>query len=708
MPVIGKELRVPKSPQAPTPESERSDAELLSAVAEERCRAAFTEVVKRYERPAFNIALNITRSATLAEEAAQEAMLRVWLSAQRFDPEGSARGWILGIVARESLKKVRDRRKDAEKVKRAAQLDAPTLRAEEPAAEQKELLTMLQQGLEELPELNRQIIALYYGAGMSQAQIGQSVDLSQRMVGYKLEETLKLLRSRLAQAGLAAAAPALGSETLAQAVCSGYTPPAHLCSSVLARLDSAVAHAAEASARAVAAKGSSALFWAAAAVTMAAAAGGGWYALQEKEPGNAQNAPAVAAPESQPPSEAIAAPADEDKPFHRVWNFNDGPSSDFFSWASTWEWKRESDGVGRMIAKSGQPANVYVDVPLPKRPFVIHFRARAYGSGLVRNNFLWADQVRTMPHRMWSVVQTLSKDSVFDFYYLGRYVLYRTDGKTSILHEYETPYPGSRFVAVIANFRVEEIEMRDLTEKELAQLAFDPQAEIAHMESRNAIAETMNSVVFRGGQTDAPNRQEYKAAEALSWHWDFSDGIPKDFVHIGNDIAWKPAEGNRAAVAHFPPVKESEMKRGLVLPVRVTDKPCFLEMWGRAERPGSTSWGINLLDGDTYLRARYWPMANHDPHAGTNTWLMRCYLHGKKAVTLSNFTVLSVSEYANPTSGKAFAVSGTALGIQGISLRFVKPEDLPEVLRDEKAWDVQIKKAVTPSYEVGLPPCEEK
>lgn len=709
MPVIGKELRVPKSPQATPPESERSDAELLSAVAKVRCRTSFTEIVKRYERPAYNIALNITRSAALAEEAAQEAMLRVWLSAQRFDPEGSARGWILGIVAREALKKVRDRRKDADKVKRAAHLEAASLRTDDPAAEQKELLATLQKGLEELPELNRQLVALYYGAGMSQAQVGQSVDLSQRMVGYKLEETLKLLRSRLAQAGLAAAAPALGSETLAQAVCSGYAPPAHLCSSVLARLDSAVAHAAEASARVVAAKGSGGLLWAAAAVTVAAAAGGGWYALQESMPDDATNAPAVAAPESQPPSGVIAAPAEEGKPFRRVWNFNDGPSPDFFAWAIPWEWKRESDGVGRMVAKKGEPVNLLIDVQPPKRPFVINFRAKAFSDGLIRDNFLWATGNIIPGYKVWSLHYRITEKSQIALYFFGRYIVHRTDGQTWLFHEFEVPYPGDRIAAVLSNFRVEEIEIRELMEKEIADFAFDPQAEIARMERLKAEVTYSEPLVFRGAQaTDAVNDQEFKAGAALSWYWDFKDGIPKDFVQIGNDIAWKPAQGNRAAVAHFPPVKESEMKRGLVLPVRVTDTPCFLEMWGRAERPGSTSWGINLLDGDTYLRARYWPMANHDPHAGTNPWLMRCYFHGKRAVTLSNSTVLSVSEYANPTSGKAFAVSGTALDIQSISLRFIKPGELPEALRDEKAWDALIQKAVAPSYEVGLPPDEDK
>lgn len=697
MPATGKELRVPKSVRT-MPEPQRSDAELISAVAAERCRASFSEILKRYERSAYNIALNITRSAALAEEAAQEAMLRVWLSAQRFDPEGSARGWILGIVAREALKKVRDRRKDAEKVKRAAQMEAPSLRAEEPKVEQKELLATLQKSLEELPELNRQLVALYYGAGMSQAQVGQSVDLSQRMVGYKLEETLKLLRSRLAQAGLAATAPALGGETLAQAVCSGHTPPAHLCASVMSRLDSAVAHAAKASARVVAAKGPGALLWAAAALTVAAAAGGGWYAYRHE---GASGAPAIAAPESR------LAPAEEGQPFHRVWNFNDGPSSDFFAWANPWEWNRDKDGVGRMIAKKGAPANLLIDVHPPKRPFVIRFRAGNYDSGLIRDNFLWATHDTIPGYKVWSPHYNLREKPSIELYFFGRYIVHRTDGETWLLHEFEEPYPGDRIAAVISNFRVEEIEMRELSEKEIADFAFDPQAEIARMESIKAQASYIPPLRFRKAEgTDAVNGQEFEKRENLSWLWEFKDGMPGDFVWIGQGAYRAPAKADRKAEVMLPNCNGAEKWRGVLLPVPVTAQSYVIEAWGHITNSKS-GWGINLLGNGEFARARYWPMIQRDPIASQQLWPVRFYLNGSKAMTFSGSKLLSVSTYAKPTEGQKFAITGMNYAIQSISLRIVKPEELPEPLRDEKAWDAQIKKAVAPSYEVGLPPGEK-
>lgn len=461
-----------------------SDAELLRNVAARRCSVSFTELVMRYERIAYSIALNITCCAMLAEDATQEAMLRVWLSAERFDPDGCARGWILSIVAREALKKVRDRRKAAEKVGRAAQQNASTLQAKEPATEHEELSESIRNGLEGLPELNRQLVVLYYGVGMSQAQIGKSVGLSQRMVGYKLDEALKFLRSRLAQAGFAAAAPALGDAMLAQAVCSGHVPPPNLYANMMDRLDIALAHSAtaRASASAAAAQGSSMQLWVAACIILAAAAGG-WYALLFKEP------PVELAKTNATPSNSFAAdrPSKKTDLFHRVWNFNDGASSDFIVLANPWQWRREADGVGRMVAQRDEPTNLFIDVDLPRRPFVIHLRAIALGDGLVRNNFLWADQVSVMPHQVWSVNYTFKKkNSRFDLYFFDRFVCYRTEDRTQMLQEYETPYPGNRFIAVMMNFRVQEIEMRELNDQEVADFAFDPQVEIANLKNLKA------------------------------------------------------------------------------------------------------------------------------------------------------------------------------------------------------------------------------
>ncbi len=663
---------------------EHSDDDLLVAVAHDRCRKAFAELVRRYKRSMYNIARNITQSSALAEEAAQEAMLRVWLSASRFDPKGTARGWILCIVSREALKKVRDRKRADGREKQAAQQD-PRLNANEDRSEERtELVGTLQDCIAELPELNRQLVSLYFGAGMTQAQIGASVDLSQRMVGYKIEETLKTLRARLAQAGLAV--PALGGDLIAQAVCSGHPVPAGLGAELMGCIDTAVA-----------AKGSAASVWVTASIMLAVTAAGGWFALRHASVG--EDAPGVKVEETA----SVSAKPDPGKPFHRVWNFNDGPSNDFFAWANPWKWMREKDGVGRMIAKNGDPTNLLIDVHPPKRPFVIHFRAKGYASGIVRDNFFWTDG-KTMPaYKAWMLPQILTHKSIIALYFFDRYIVHRTDGRTSLLNEFEKAYPGDQLCAVIANFRVEEIEMRELTEKEIADFAFDPRAEIARMEQLKAEVSHYKPLVFRGAKsTDAANKQAFAPLNPMGWYWDFKNGLPKDLMRIGDRIAWVPAKGNRKAEALLPLIKDSDMKRGFLLPVRVTEKPCVIEVWGRMTGPGTGEWGINLFKGHHYARARFWPMVLRDPEAKSRSWRMRCYLDGRKGITYSGSTVLSACRYPQDTVGMSFAVHGIKFAVQSISMRFIARKDLPDALRDERKWEGLLKRAVAPSYEVGL------
>src|SRR5262245_40610294 len=90
------------------------DIDLWKAVAERRDRDAFETLYRRHEQAAYALAFHITRHREEAQEAVQEALVRAWSAAPSFRAEGSVRGWLLRIVARESLRRIRDRRKEPE------------------------------------------------------------------------------------------------------------------------------------------------------------------------------------------------------------------------------------------------------------------------------------------------------------------------------------------------------------------------------------------------------------------------------------------------------------------------------------------------------------------------------------------------------------------------------------------------------------------
>ncbi|MCK6470114.1 MAG: RNA polymerase sigma factor [Planctomycetes bacterium] len=151
--------------------SDLDDAALLVAVATKRNRAAYQELYVRYKRKAYSQARYLAGSNTSADEAFQEGMLRVWIYAKSFKPDGNARAWILRTVAREALKKAKAARKDDRAKSLDESIQAPVLDA--PAGhnpEREELFAGLRDGLERLAPGLRRLVLLYYVAGLTQQE----------------------------------------------------------------------------------------------------------------------------------------------------------------------------------------------------------------------------------------------------------------------------------------------------------------------------------------------------------------------------------------------------------------------------------------------------------------------------------------------------------------------------------------------------------
>jgi RNA polymerase sigma-70 factor (ECF subfamily) len=76
---------------------ERLDSLILATAAEDR--AAFSELYDATRRKLFGVALVVLRRRDLAEDVLQEAYIRIWRNAARFDPaRGSAMTWMATIV----------------------------------------------------------------------------------------------------------------------------------------------------------------------------------------------------------------------------------------------------------------------------------------------------------------------------------------------------------------------------------------------------------------------------------------------------------------------------------------------------------------------------------------------------------------------------------------------------------------------------------
>ncbi len=67
--------------------------------------------------------------------------------------------------------------------------------------------------------------ALYYGAALSQEEIGKSLAMPQRTVSLRIKQLLETLRANFSKAGITTASLALTPEGLKEAVCAGLEMP---------------------------------------------------------------------------------------------------------------------------------------------------------------------------------------------------------------------------------------------------------------------------------------------------------------------------------------------------------------------------------------------------------------------------------------------------------------------------------------------------
>jgi RNA polymerase sigma-70 factor (ECF subfamily) len=211
----------------------RDDISLLRAVAQSRDQAAFKELYERHRERAFNYAFQILQDSALAQDAVQEAMLSIWLSAKLIPPEGDAVAWILGKVSTKSqnLRCVRKRR--AKREERAAMERGSSEPAVAENVERKESIAALRNQINELPELERTLVAFCYGASMTHRKIGELVGIPHQRVTEKIQQALDRLRAGLTKAGVAAVVPLVSAQNLFEAMTTGHECPPGLASAMV-------------------------------------------------------------------------------------------------------------------------------------------------------------------------------------------------------------------------------------------------------------------------------------------------------------------------------------------------------------------------------------------------------------------------------------------------------------------------------------------
>ena len=139
---------------------------------------AFDTLFDRYHVPVFNFALFMLHGRSGAEDVMQEAFVAVARGAERYEPTGRFRAWLMGIVRNRCLGRM-----EAERARRALIAESG-LGIIEPASpdagppervESDERMKLMRRAVKGLPDRQREVIVLYAFERMQYREIADAL-----------------------------------------------------------------------------------------------------------------------------------------------------------------------------------------------------------------------------------------------------------------------------------------------------------------------------------------------------------------------------------------------------------------------------------------------------------------------------------------------------------------------------------------------------
>ena len=160
--------------------------------------AAVEELYDRFGGLVFRVARQLLPTQPEAEDAVQEIFVRLWQTAERFDPQRAKLvTWVMLIARRHLIDQLRRKsvRPKSASLEQDA-LQALPQRPGKPSGDRSEQNTALQRCLADLPELQRVVIERSYLQGFTLREVSRQLDAPLGTVKSALSRGLQKLRDR--------------------------------------------------------------------------------------------------------------------------------------------------------------------------------------------------------------------------------------------------------------------------------------------------------------------------------------------------------------------------------------------------------------------------------------------------------------------------------------------------------------------------------
>jgi RNA polymerase sigma factor (sigma-70 family) len=154
--------------------------------------AAFEELYRRSRDDVYAYVAGLLRDRSAAEDVTAQAFERAYRRRRTYNPRrGSRRAWLFGIARNAALDELRGRRRRA---RLAADPEDEGLAAPDEGAEVAIRRAALRAAIAELAPRERELVALKFFAGLTNAEIATVIGASESNAGTKLHRVVEKLR----------------------------------------------------------------------------------------------------------------------------------------------------------------------------------------------------------------------------------------------------------------------------------------------------------------------------------------------------------------------------------------------------------------------------------------------------------------------------------------------------------------------------------
>jgi len=159
---------------------------------------AFEEFFNTYKRPVYTTALAITRDPFLAEEVLQDCFVKAYRVRDRLQRDRSPLPWLQRVAINLCYSRFSRRKSLAEPITSIiSNLVVDLGQRPDQIVESREILEVLQRGIDSLPPKQQTAVILYYLHGYSLAEAAEIAECNVGTMKSRLHYALKALRARL-------------------------------------------------------------------------------------------------------------------------------------------------------------------------------------------------------------------------------------------------------------------------------------------------------------------------------------------------------------------------------------------------------------------------------------------------------------------------------------------------------------------------------